>query len=1065
MPVHEMGYLIVKPNREIIDDPFLRHTATTLDLNLRKQGLPIRKLRLDALEYARHMPISDDGSSTPPTEDYIYSQPALPGKSNWLQVGPTCIPYAQAESSYYYYPGLSKNPPILNNGRVTCIVVHPEHGNVIYIGTASGGIWKTEDCGRNWIAISDYAPSLSIGALAMDPNDHDIMYAGTGEGNIESIGEARSANPETYYGCGLLKTVDGGRKWKLLGGEGNPFNGASFYRIVINNFNSSILFVATSYGLFRSTTGGQDWVKMKNGLPLGQNYSRVTDVAIHPKNPNIVYAAVGGDGIYKSSNATEAQDPLWKKLTGGFPESKPKFEGISLARISLGVSYSKPDTIYALASSHYSLLDNENDDTSGAVEHPPESKRYWLYGIIDQCYCSTDGGDSWKPISLPGVGTITSPWVKNSIGGQGPYNLNICVDPKNSDIIYLSGVSLWKGIRDKNTDKWNIIDIGLPIHSDNHAFAFDPNDPLIIYAGSDGGIYKSINGGETWSDAINEGLCITQFEFIDQHPTSEAVIFGGTQDNGTLQYRNSPAFYFSYDGDGGFVSVDSYNSNTVINQYIYNFLHLSKAAGKYDSWIDIPVLDEKNKAPPCLFYAPFTLDQKNPKNIVFGSDRIFLDTNQGLNGWKTMSGNENSIPLPFLYKDPSAKKPAELVSALNFVSSNLIYAATTFGKVYRIINTSDGWKGNRIDTDLPSMYIWDVANMPNDPDSIIVIMGGYGLQEEVASHIWRGNMTKEGNTFEWKDISGNGKGKLPHIPINAVVIDDTQPNQIYIGTDIGVFRTSTQGKTWTRFSENLPNCAIYDMKLHPETRLLRIATHGRGIWERQLDTKSFNDVNLFVRNHLMDTGYFSSLSDLTLAAFADPLQNENGGIKLNDVLTWDMCPDIKVDSPRGDPPFYQIDAPDTVDYVKFESRLQHRNPRRMYMCNVYVQIHNRGIKPIVQDATINLFYANMSKDGKYPDLPKDFWTSSFSPKDYSLWRPIRTARNLPEGQKTLTNTEPTIVVWQWNVPPDIGDRACILVVIDSGEDPILEDNKKITDIKELVETDRHIGLKTINISN
>src|SRR6185503_11744516 len=174
--------------------------------------------------------------------------------------------------------------------------------------------------------------------------------------------------------------------------------------------------------------------------------------------------------------------------------------------------------------------------------------------------------------------------------------------------------------------------------------------------------------------------------------------FGGTQDNGTLQYRNSPAFYFSDDGDGGFVCIDSYNPDTVIHQYINNILFLSKTAGRYLSWINIPVLDGKKNAPPCLFYAPHTLDQKNPKNIAFGSNRIFLDTNQGLNGWKTKSGKENSILLPFLYKDPKGEKPAELVSAINFVNSNLIYAATIFGKVYRIINDSNGWKVSRIDT-------------------------------------------------------------------------------------------------------------------------------------------------------------------------------------------------------------------------------------------------------------------------------------------------------------------------------------------------------------------------------
>jgi photosystem II stability/assembly factor-like uncharacterized protein len=1067
-------------NVEIIDrskdDPFLRHIASTLDLG--EPELTISKLKLRALEHARHMPTSDDGTLPSPTEDYIYSQQAIPGKTNWLQVGPTCIRDSQSLSTYYW----PVNIPTSSSGRITSIVIHPGDRNVIYVGTASGGVWKTEDRGRNWIATSDHAPSLGIGALVMDPNNPDILYAGTGEGNIAWYETIGGAGPRGYYGCGLLKTVDGGKKWKLLGGNDNPFNGASFYCIAISPFNSSIIFAATTYGLFRSTTRGEDWVKMNNGLPSDDdNLTKVTDVVIDPNDPNVVFVAVGGNGIYKSSNPTKT-NPSWKKLTKGLPQIKPKFHGVSLTRLSLAISHSEPGTIYALGSSEYSLLDKkvENITHHGIFEHPPGSGRYWGKYTIDQCYYSTDGGDSWEQIPLPGLGSKISPWIKNSIGGQGTYNLNIAADPKHPGVIYLSGTSLWKGTKDNNTGKWDIRDIGLPIHPDHHAFAFDPIDPAVIYAGSDGGIYKSINGGDTWSNVINEGLCITQFEFIDQHPKSEAIIFGGTQDNGTLQYRNSPAFYFSDYGDGGFVSIDSHNPNTIVHQYTSHILYISKSAGKKDAWVNIPVVDSKCNPPPCLFYAPFALDQENPKNIAFGSDRIFLDTNQGLDRWKIASGKqkgkENSIDLPDLFKDPVGKEPAELVSALNFINSKLIYAATIFGKVYRIINDSGGWKPSRIDADsLPSMYVWDVATMPDNPDSIVVVMGGYGSQKEAASNIWYGNMNK-GNQFEWKDISGEGEGKLPQIPISAVVIDDQNPDQIFIGTDIGVFKTSNKGKMWIRFSENLPTCSVNDMQLHSESRLLRIATYGRGIWERKLDTESFSDVNLFVRKHLMDTGYFPlppppSPSPLSseppmFASFADSLQDEDGGVKLNDILTWDMCPDIKIDSARGDPPVYQIDTSDDVDYVKFENGLQHRNPKQGDMCNIYVQVHDRGIKPTVGGITIRLFYAKMSAvDGTYPKLPKDFWNTTFSPNDKSGWKPILSTKSLPEGQKTLTNTEPTIVTWQWYVPPEIGNKAGILVIVDSAEDPISEDNKKITNIEELVRKDRHIGLKTLDISN
>jgi photosystem II stability/assembly factor-like uncharacterized protein len=1037
------------------DDPERRAIETIADQQSSTEK--ISQLRLKALEEALRMPVLDEGSR--PKKSYIYSQLPVSEKSNWLQLGPTAVPDGQTLSTYYYWP---VNISALVTGRITSIIVHPEKRNIIYVGTALGGVWKTVDGGRNWVAKSDYTPSLGIGALVMDPNDHDKLYAGTGEGNIAWYETKGRGHPRGYYGCGILKTTDGGEKWELLGGNDNVFIGASFYRIAINPSNTSIIFAATSYGLYRSINEGQDWKKMKIGLPEHDDaLMKVSDVLVNPNNSNIVYVAIGGRGIYRSYNAND-DNPEWKELDIDDLDPNNLISDRNVTRISLDISKTNPKILYALMASASRPFDERYEDAD----------RYSGSFVVDRFYKiidDKDDGIKWKRILLPGQGTKfpSSPWIKDSIGGQGSYNLNVAVDPTNSDIVYLSGISLWKATlidtqTDTGAESWEIRDIGISIHPDHHAFAFDPQYNFIIYAGSDGGIYASINGGETWSDSINEGLCITQFEFIDQHPTSDAIIFGGTQDNGTLQYRNSPAFYFSYYGDGGFVSIDNDNPNNIIRQYTYNILYHSERAGQRDSWNRIPVVDGLNETPPSLFYAPFTLDEENPKNMAFGSDRIFLDTNQGLDGWKT-SGNENSIALPFLERNQEGRA-VELVSAINFVNSHLIYAGTTHGKVIRAVNSGQKWEAYRSEdvSKLPPLYIWDVVAMPNDPNTIIVIMGGFGSETNPPSYIWRGTLKNDNNSFEWEDISGDKNGKLPSTPINALVIDDEFPNNMYIGTDIGVFHTSNKGKSWIRFSENLPICSVYDMRLYSKPKLLRIATHGRGIWERQLDVQTYNDVNLFFRNHLMDTGQ-SDNSGVTIAAFFDPLQNEQEEIKHNDILRWDMCPDIKIDSPRGNPLVYQVDAIDSLDYVRFESRLQHRNPKRGDICNIYVQVHNKGIKPIVENATIRLFYAKTLRNGKYPELPKDFWASTI-PKEISGWKPIGSLRRLPEGQKTLTNTEPTILAWQWYVPADVGSKVGLLVVVDSPEDPITPNNK-ILNVERLVKDERHVGLKTISIND
>jgi photosystem II stability/assembly factor-like uncharacterized protein len=1083
---------IKSPIEPSVDNPFLRYEAAIIDKI--GEGKQISNLRLAALKQAREMPVSDDsGVPVPSLPGYIFSQPAIPGASNWIQVGPTAIPHGQTISTYY---PLKYNIPALVAGRLTSIVVDPIDTNIMYVGSAQGGIWKTIDGGRNWFATSDYSPSLSIGALVMDPKNRNVLYAGTGEGNLtrEKIAIGRK-HPESYYGCGILKTTDGGKKWILLGGEDNSFVGASFFHIAIHPLDSLTIFAATNKGLYKSTNGGEDWKQMQNNLPTSTTEdinTTATDVTIHPTNPNIAYVAFRrkdkGDketaGIYKTDEAN-SENPKWMKLP--IKDFVPE----TCRRIALSISPSSPGILYALISRDRPLNKDDNPEGREVFEDPPGSKQFWQERVIDQFYQSSDSGLNWNLISLPGKGTKSNsyPWFKDSIGGQGTYNLVLAVDPTTPDIVYLGGVSLWKAIRDTVTNEWIITDIGIPIHPDNHAFAFDPRDPFVIYAGNDGGIYKSNDGGETWKHEINEGLCITQFEFMDQHPDSDSVIFGGTQDNGTLQFRNNSAFYHSDGGDGGFVNIDSNEPNKIVHQYVGATLWYSEEGGKEDTWTYISASlrakAEKPLSPAAekpLFYAPFVLDQSNPRNVAFGAaNGVFLATRSGKKEETTFGNWDTFIPLPEL-------RPTEdKVSAINYVNSDLMYIGTVKGKVYQLKKVGKNWNSKTLhdsgssDGSLPQLYIWDVATLPNDDHTIIVVMAGYGSQPKPLSHIWLREVSED-KQDTWHNISGEGNGKLPDTPINAIAIDDntrkdntstTKPYTIYVGTDIGVFRSTTEGKKWIRFSQGLPVCAVYDMRIHEPTRMLRVVTHGRGIWEQKLDEESMPDVNLFVRDHLMDTGRTPS-SDIA-AAFEDPpYQNEekdtHHSVTLGSMLRWDMCADIKVDTPLGDElssSSYQMDM-ENVDYVKFEYDLYHRDLKSGRVSHVYVQVHNRGIKSADKEVIVKLFYTNAIANGdskyKYPNLPADFWTSfPYNNYDTSNWKPIGDYKVLPDGPKTLTNTEPTVVGWQWNVPPSAADRIGLLVIIDSPEEDPIPENSKIFDVERLVRNERHIGLRTLRI--
>ena len=266
-----------------------------------------------------------------------------------------------------------------------------------------------------------------------------------------------------------------------------------------------------------------------------------TDLVIDPVNPDVVYCSFWAGGIYKTNDANSAS-PSWTQLTSGLPTS-------DFNRIAMGISPSSPQTVYALMS-------------SGTYS-------------IDKFYKTTNGGTTWNVVALPG----------GNIGGQGFYNLFVITDPTTPDIVYLGATELWKAVYNSGTGIWTITKIGGNIHPDTHAFAFDPSDHLKIFCGSDGGIYKSNDAGMTWTDSINKGLCITQFEFMDQHPTSEAIVLAGTQDNGTEQFRNSPVFYHAADGDGGFCGIDPSNQNNYFHTYYGASPERSTNAGKFGSWI------------------------------------------------------------------------------------------------------------------------------------------------------------------------------------------------------------------------------------------------------------------------------------------------------------------------------------------------------------------------------------------------------------------------------------------------------------------------------------------------
>jgi hypothetical protein len=891
---------------------------------------------------------------------------ALP---NWTPLGPLAVPNGQTYGA----------ARVLISGRVTAIAPHPTNGDRIYIGTSRGGVWRTDDAGQTWSALGDDQPSLAIGALAIGANDPQVLYAGTGEGNLQRYSTVFPLNsaPGVYLGVGVLHSTDGGATWTNHGTT--LLANHSFYRIAIDPADADRAFAATSRGLCR-TTDGVTWLALSGGgLPsISASVIACTDVLIDSSDVtgNTVYAAFWGSGIYRSTNALAA-NPTFTLLTSGLPA------GASTSRISLKQSASNPAFKYALIAS-------QNDKFLGVYR------------------TDSAAGTTWQLCTNSGTIRI-----------YGAFTSDINVDPTTPDVVYVSGVELYKCQRNGATGVWSVKNIGSGIHPDSHTFGFHPTLNQTIYSGNDGGFFVSRDGGVTWDDTPNEGLCLMQYEAIDNHPTSDAVVQCGTQDNGTQQYRNSPVHYHSADGDGGYCAISKVNANKVTHAFYGNALELSTTAGDFETYA--PVGDGLDG--DGLFYPPSAISPTSER-LAWATSVINIDDAMGTGGWP----------------DPGVALAGinGRVSAVSFANDALLYCATTTGQVYRLDRSDGTWTARALHaTPLPlGQWIWDVQNVPGDDDTVVIAFSGFGL----ASHVWRGTVPAAGPAT-WTDVSAG----LPDVPMYALCL--ASASEWYLGTDIGVFRTTNSGTSWSNYSQGLPNTAVYDLRLRTGGNLLRAATHGRGLWEIRVDLTSQPTADLFVRDHIMDTGRAPSGAPAT-AAWSDPTRY----VTLNSPCFWWECADIKTDAP----PTWQL-LPSEVDYLRFETKLTVESPEIGNSNRVYVQVHNRGPLPAT-DVVVKVMTAGASAG--LPDLPTDFWTAWPNSAGDANWTPV----DNPQTIGTLEPLRPTVLEWTWTPPLGADTHTCMLVVVDSGADPIPE-AARVFDVAQLVTGEKRVGLKNLHLVN
>jgi large repetitive protein len=747
----------------------------------------------------------------------------------WTNVGPTPI-NADALQDFG-----------ANSGRITTVAVDQNDptGGTVLVGGAYGGVWKTTNSGTSWTSLTDSQPTLSTGAITIQPSNSQVILVGTGEPNNAL---------DSYYGLGILRSTDGGSTWTLISSAiGGGFAGQGFSRFAWGTVSSDFVVAAVAntplgcdigpgcgnQGIYYSTNAGVNWT-LATVTDSGGAWGSVTDV-VWNASASKFFAAMKNRGYYSSSDGI-----TWARLatqpvtitSGGCPASAT---GILVGRLTV-----KPgaNEVYAW--------------TVGCD------------GVTDRSIArSTDGGSTWAALSLSGI----------SSGGQGFYDLYVAAVPNGSNTdLYAAGVDLFKcSSANSTTCAWsNLTDVyganPVHVHPDEHGFDFLLSNPNIAYIGNDGGAYKITNSLTTPTFTnLNASIgSLTQFISISQHPTNAAVILGGTQDNGspaTNTALSATAWNAVNAGDGGYNAIDrnspdsvwySTNTDLSIQRSTVGFgsnaadfgcdLYGPSASTQTGGFCPMNVPDDGS------FYTPYILDPANNSKIIIGTCRVWRGNALASSGGWGGTNFANALSQNFGTGSTGAVACTgadQMVRSLGAGGSNSSGSAVLYAGMDQNLGTIDGHVFVKTAATTGATSWTDTTS--HGPGSTSINPGGFPVSDIFVDraadatgntayatimgftgggkHVWK--TTNAGGS--WTDISAG----LPDAPADAIVGDPGDPTHqtLYVGTDVGVFVTPDGGASWSVFGTGLPNVPVLTLRVINNgagNQFLRAGTHGRG---------------------------------------------------------------------------------------------------------------------------------------------------------------------------------------------------------------------------------------------
>ena len=672
--------------------------------------------------------------------------------------------------------------PTNQSGRITDIEMPVGSASRVYAAAASGGIFTSNDLGQNWRPIFDDQTTLSIGDLAISENNTDLIYVGTGESNA-------GGGSLAYDGNGVYKSTDAGESWQNIGLE----NAGSIGRVTIDPNNDDIVYVGAmgalfendeNGGIYKTVDGGDTW----NQIFFLSDSTGCIDLAIHPENSNLIYAAMwerirrpqnrqyGGEtsGIYQSTDGGET----WTELRNGLPTA-----GEDKGRIGIAISASSPNILYALYAD--------------------------AIGNLDAVYRTENGGASWEQRSTNGIISTSFSWWFG----------RIFVHPTDPEELYVTSLIMSRSL-DGGASWQTVFE---DAHVDQHALYIHPEREDIVLNGNDGGVYITTPPENTDARFL-AGLNNFQFYTCTIDPNNPEVVYGGTQDNGTN--RNSELFPEEWvrilGGDGFRVVIEPGNSDVIYAESQRGNIARSDDGGQSFSSIRNGLIGAFN------WNTPIAMDPNNSSILYTGSQVLFKTENRGDN-WESISEaliNEEG---------PRGNISFGTLTTIDVSShdSDIIFVGTDDGMVWVTRDGGDNYED--ISEGIPERWITSIVHDPLDDLGVYMTVSGFRFGESDSQVFYSNDLGDN-----WIEIGSN----LPDIPVNDLVIDEQIPGLVLVATDIGVYLTLDNGSNWDLLGIELPIVPIIDIDLHSESRTLVAASYGRGMFRYNLPEEISSTVDL-----------------------------------------------------------------------------------------------------------------------------------------------------------------------------------------------------------------------------